>query len=103
MLVNETCGAVVYPLALQGFPLQRIEVTGAAASTVTSLLFTASALPATSQDRYFTVVVAEIGMGALYSVLVVVGSVPSVVYRVLATPEPPVLSVAARETETPGA
>jgi hypothetical protein len=62
-----------------------------------ALLFGASALPATSHDRYLMVADDDNVNGAEYVGLVSVGVVPLVVYCVLATPDPPVLSVAAGE------
>jgi len=65
-------------------------------------VLTASVLPALSYARYLTVVVALSGNAPEYLVpLVRLGVDPSVVYRIDATPEPPVLSVADRLTDTP--
>ena len=54
-------------------------VVGAVPSTRTSCDLTASALPATSTERYFTVRVAVTLNAAVYRVLDVVGVDPSVV------------------------
>src|SRR4051794_4276747 len=62
---------------------------------------TASALPALSNARNLTVLVAVTENGPLYTdPLDAVGSDPSVVYRISRTPDPPTLSVAANATDT---
>ena len=87
----------------QALPLQVIVEVGAVVSTGVVLIeincdFVASTFPALSQARYLTVPVAETVNGAEYVELPTVGSEPSVVYRITATPED--ASVADRATDT---
>ena len=63
----------------QALPLQAIDVVGAAPSTWTCWDLTASALPARSTEKYFTVRVWVTLKAWVYLVLDVVGVDPSVV------------------------
>src|SRR5215204_837867 len=98
-----TLTAPAYHPLQQAPPLQAIVEVGAVVSAgVVSIEincdFVASTLPALSQARYLTVPVAETVNGAEYAGLATVGSEPSVVYRITATPED--ASVAASDTDT---
>src|SRR4029450_7948694 len=85
---SETATGGPYQLLEQVEPLHAIDEVGAVESTWISWLLVGSALAGTSQARYLTVVVPETTNGAWYAALESVGSEPSVVYRITATPQP---------------
>src|SRR5919199_53244 len=91
-----TVTSAEYAALEQAEPSQAIDEVGAVVSTWTSCDFVASTLPTLSHARNFTVVVEETLKGAVYSGLEAVGSLPSVVYRITATP----LSASTAESAT---
>ena len=72
-------GVVRYQPVEQADPLQEMVVAGFSVSIWISWDFTASALPALSVAKNFTVAVADTVNGVVYAVLDVVGVVPLVV------------------------
>ena len=98
-----TLTAPAYHPLEQAPPLQAIVEVGAVVSIGVVLIeinweFVASTFPELSHARYLTIPVAETVNGAEYMGLPTVGSEPSVVYRISATPD--TASVADNETDT---
>src|SRR3954470_18192544 len=89
---------VTSPLMLELSAGEAIEAVGATASMLSACVFTVSGVPDEFQVRNLTVLAVVSVKAPVYWGEVVVGSVPSSVWRVTPTPEPP--SAADSVTET---